>query len=399
MATDPQSPIPDPPSRDLWLIRLFTFVFIGAGGFLFPFVSLFYHRNGLSGTQIGLLGALGAGAGLLAAPFWGARSDRAARPVRVLQVGLVVTAAIILVLGRQSQFLPIALLVTLYFLASSGLLPLADLLAAHIASQANDAGYGSVRLWGSLGWTLVTAVAGRLIELFGLYLAFAGNALGYLLAALTLRWLPRAAIHLPEAASTPAAGRPGLRQAIPAFARSRRLAGLAIALGLYWLLTNNNLFQFEPIYMVQLGASETLVGLANALNAAVELPAMLLADRLLRRFSAGWLLRFHFLLSIGRAVGVLLFPTIPMILATRAVLGLQFSFYSVAIIAYINDHGPVGYRVTTLALVTVTLRSLMLMIGSPISGLVFDASGAYWLYALNLGGSLLGWAVLQFSRD
>jgi hypothetical protein len=81
------------------------------------------------------------------------------------------------------------------------------------------------------------------------------------------------------------------------------------------------------------------------------------------------------------------------------VLGLQFSLYSVAIIAYINEHGPTGYRVTTLALVTVTLRSLMLMIGSPISGLIFDASGAYWLYALNLGGSLLGWLALQLSRD
>jgi MFS transporter, PPP family, 3-phenylpropionic acid transporter len=399
LLTDPQSPTPDPRLPDLWLIRLFTFVFIGAGGFLFPFVSLFYHRNGLSGTQIGLLGALSAGAGLLAAPFWGARSDRAARPVRVLQAGLVVTAAMILILGRQSQFLPIAFFVTLYFLASAGLLPLADLLAAHIAAEANNAGYGSVRLWGSLGWTIVTSFAGRLIELFGLYIGFAGNALGYLLAALTLRWLPRAAVHLPEAASAAATARPGLRQALPAVARSRRLAGLAVALGAYWLLSNNNLFQFEPIYMVQLGASDTLVGLANALNAAVELPAMLLADRLLRRFSAGWLLRFHFLLSIARALAVLLVPTIPMILATRAVLGLQFSLYSVAIIAYINEHGPTGYRVTTLALVTVTLRSLMLMIGSPISGLVFDASGAYWLYALNLGGSLLGWLALQLSRD
>jgi PPP family 3-phenylpropionic acid transporter len=151
--------------------------------------------------------------------------------------------------------------------------------------------------------------------------------------------------------------------------------------------------------MSQLGAGEALVGLANALNAAVELPAMLWADRLLRRFTAGWLLRFHFVLSIARAVAMLLLPTIPTVLACRAVLGVQYSLYSVAIIAYVNDHAPVGYRATTLALLTVTLRSLMLMLGNPLSGFVFDASGAYWLYALNLGGSILGWAALQYSRD
>ena len=378
-------------------MRLFMLVFIGGGGFLFPFVSLFYHYNGLSGTQIGLLGALGAGAGLLVAPYWGAQSDRTSRPVRIMQAGLLATAVVVLILGRQSAFLPIAIFATLYSMTSAGLLPLADLLAAHVAAQANNAGYGSVRLWGSLGWTLVTAVAGRLIELFGLYLAFAGMAAGYVLSALTLQWMPRAAIQKP-AAARPAA-RPGLREALPAIARSRRLAGLSLSLGLYWLLTNNNLFQFEPIYMSQLGAGEALVGLANALNAAVELPAMLWADRLLRRFTAGWLLRFHFVLSIGRAVAMLLLPTIPTVLACRAVLGVQYSLYSVAIIAYVNDHAPVGYRATTLALLTVTLRSLMLMLGNPLSGFVFDASGAYWLYALNLGGSILGWAALQYSRD
>lgn len=318
--------------------------------------------------------------------------------MRLLQAGLLATAALTLVLGRQERFVPIALVVVVYSIASAGIAPMADQLAAAIASRANDAGYGSVRLWGSLGWTLVTAVAGRLVELFGLFLAFAGQAAGYALAALSLHWL-RGSSALSGASSGDAPARPGLRASVPAIARSRRLAGLSLAMGLYWLVTNNNLWQFEPIYMTQLGAGETLVGLANALNAAVELPAMLWADRLQRRFSPGWLLRFHFLLQIARSVAVLLVPTIPMILATRAVLGLQFSLYSVAIIAYVNRHAPPGYRVTTFALITVTIRSLVVMVGSPLSGLVFDAAGAYWLYALNLAGGVVGWLVLRVARD
>ncbi len=40
--------------RNLWTLRLYYFVLIGSGGFLFPFINLFYTQQGLSGTEIGL---------------------------------------------------------------------------------------------------------------------------------------------------------------------------------------------------------------------------------------------------------------------------------------------------------------------------------------------------------
>jgi PPP family 3-phenylpropionic acid transporter len=272
---------------------------------------------------------------------------------------------------------------------------MSDNLAVKIAEQVPGVGFGSIRLWGSLGWTLVTAVAGRIISSFTIYFAFVGYAVGMVWGAISLHFMSKSPS---QTAGTPADPAISNRQLIRQIAQNRRMVGLAIALGVSWLLSSG-LYPFEAIYMDELGASLTLIGLANALNAVVELPAMLWADKLLNRYTAGWLLRVAFLLQGVRMLAILLFPSIETLMLMRIVMGVQFSFYSVGIIAYINAYIKRSYRVTTLALFTITLRNLVVMISNPLSGVVYDAAGAYWLYAFGLAGALLGWLALQLSRD
>ncbi len=152
------------PKRNLWAIRAYYFVTIGAGGFVFPFITLFYRQQGLSGVEIGWLGTIQAAIGLVAAPIWGRWSDRLNKPRQLLQLALVGTAVFHLILGQQDQFWTIALLVAAIALVMAGWNPLSDNLAVDIAEGVPGTGFGSIRLWGSLGWTIVTAVAGRLIE-------------------------------------------------------------------------------------------------------------------------------------------------------------------------------------------------------------------------------------------
>lgn len=381
--------------RDLLLVRLYFFTWIGAGGFLLPFLAIFYRRQGLSGLEIGLIGTVQAVAALLAAPVWGRWNDRFNRPRQLMQIGLTATAIIMLIVGRQDAFVFIAVLVGLDALLTAGLEPLSTNLAHNIAERAG-AGYGSIRLWGSLGWTVVAATGGRIIQSLGIYVAFIGYAVGMVLSAVTLRFLPREDVG-PDDGARPAIIPANIGEVLNIIRHSPRLMSLAVGLGFYWLLTSG-LYQFESIYLDELGASETLIGLANAINAAVELPAMLWADRMLRRRTPGWLLRASFLLVALRALTIMVFPTVPVIMAMRVVIGLHFSLYSVGLVGYITAHTGRGYRVTTLALITITLRSLVVMVGNPISGLVYDLAGAYWLYALGVLGGLGAWLALQLGK-
>ena len=58
-------------------------MFAGFGAF-YPYITLAYEARGLDFSQIGLTISLGAATGLLAAPMWGALSDRFAGSPRVL---------------------------------------------------------------------------------------------------------------------------------------------------------------------------------------------------------------------------------------------------------------------------------------------------------------------------
>ena len=91
------------PKRHLYFIRAYYFILIGGGGFLFPFITIFYRRQGLSGTEIGIIGTIQAIAGLIAAPMWGRWSDATGRVRRLLQISFVLTAVSTLLLGRQSS--------------------------------------------------------------------------------------------------------------------------------------------------------------------------------------------------------------------------------------------------------------------------------------------------------
>ncbi len=104
--------------RNLWTLRLYYFLLIGGGGFLFPFINLFYTQQGLSGTEIGLLSTFASLAALIAAPWWGRRSDATSHPRRLLQFGLLATSLCMLALSQQTIFAWMALIVTLDALLS-----------------------------------------------------------------------------------------------------------------------------------------------------------------------------------------------------------------------------------------------------------------------------------------
>jgi PPP family 3-phenylpropionic acid transporter len=175
------------------------------------------------------------------------------------------------------------------------------------------------------------------------------------------------------------------------------LIGLTVALMFIWL-SSIGLYQFEPIFLDELGASETLIGLSGTLQALVELPGMWWADRLVRRYGSNRLLSAGVLLGAAMRGLVLLSPTLSTVIVARVLAGVSFSFFTVALVEFIGGRIPAEQVTTVWAFYSVTLRGLVSMLGSPLGGMAFDALGAYWLYAVALGGGILGWLVLLLCR-
>ena len=149
--------------------------------------------------------------------------------------------------------------------------------------------------------------------------------------------------------------------------------------------------------MKQLGASETIIGLASTIGALLELPGMLIADRLVRRLGASRLLGGSLLMQAAGMLLVLILPSVTAILILRALGGFYFSFYLVSAIAYLAQGAPQRQASTVMALYMVTLRGLVGLVGAPLAGALFDTLGAYWLYAFAMVGSLAAWLILRLT--
>lgn len=392
---------------NLFYIRAYSFTSIGAGGFILPFLALFYQEQGLSGSQIGVLVATAGVAGTLAAPVWGRWSDSSLRPRRLLQLALLGSGVCMLLLGLQTAFSWMVVFVASDALVGGGLEPLSTAQALAVTNR-EKSGFGSIRLWGSLGWAIIAPVSGWMIERRGLYSGFAGYFVGMAVSAAILglvRTMTTAQSRAPkreeEANLTPGLPDHGQTQQpvgklLATLSRDRSMVGLALALTILWLCGAGRL-QFEAIYLKQLGASETIIGLTNTIGALVELPAMLLADRLVRRHGAGAVMQIALLLQAAGMSLVLIFPSVNAIIGMRAVSGIYYSLYLVASIAYVVRGAPQGRDSTVLALYMVTLRGLVGLVGAPLGGYLYDLFGAYWLYAIALGGTLLGWLTLRLT--
>ena len=377
--------------RNLSILRLYYLTLGVGGGFLSPFITLFYQQQGLSGTEIGLLATFAGMAALVAAPLWGRLSDAAAHPRRWLQVELIASCLCLLLLSRQAAFVPIALFVVLNALVNAGSSPSSDALVMTVLNKIRS-GFGSVRLFASLGWAIAALLSGWLIEQIGLGVIFIGYIAGYALGA--------GAVHLirlpPKSVSRTLARQPRLsiRSALRDVLHSQRLRGLASALVVFGFMMYG-LRSFEALYLKQLGAPSTIVGLMSTIGATVELPGMLWADRLVRRHGAARVLRFSFTLEVVRLCGVLLAPTVPTLLLMRAVGGISFSWYVVSVLGFIYESVPEQRVTTTLALFNVTLPAIINMLAAPTSGFIFDRVGGYWLYMLGAIGAATAWLVLK----
>ena len=378
-------------TRNLSILR-FYYMLIGiGGGFLSPFITLFYQQQGLSGTEIGLLATLAGMAALIAAPLWGRLSDAAVHPRRWLQVELVASCVCLVLLSQQAAFIPIALFVVLNALMNSGSSPSSDALVMTVLNKIRS-GFGSVRLFASLGWAIAALLSGWLIEQWGLFVIFIGYVIGYGsgAGAVSLIRLP------PRSVSRTLAQQPrlSLRRTLRDVQRNKRLRGLIVALVIFGFMMYG-LRSFEALYLKQLHAPSIIVGLMSTIGATVELPGMLWADRLLRRYGAARVLRFSFTLEAARLCGVLLAPTVPTLLLMRAVGGISFSWYVVSVLGFIYESVPEQRVTTTLALFNVTLPAIINMAAAPTSGFIFDQVGGYWLYALGAIGSAAAWLVMK----
>lgn len=388
-----------PERRDLWFLRMYYLFWFGGMAFTSPFYALFLLSIGLTGTQIGTLSASGAVISLIAAPWWAARYESWKHPLSIMRIMLTIMAITYFMIAQQTTFAGVLAFQMLQALAGSSLAPIGDTVALRVTKAANT-GYGSVRVFGSLSWVILVLVAGQIVEHFGLKYSIIGASVSVMLAVFIIAQVrPSNFVRHAPAADSPPEPAPvlpkqsALRGTLSAITSQPLVLGAAV-MTLVIYIANNGVMQFQGSFLNRLGASDTIISVAGMLSALIELPAMIVVDRMLRKRSAYQLLMVAMLIYVGIRMIVFIAPSIGAIMLANASTGISYSILVVCVLRIVSDHTTPRNTRPVLAFINVTLMSVAGILGNPIAGMFFDHFGPRVLYAIGAMGYLLGFTIM-----
>lgn len=267
------------PGFRLAIFYFWYFAFLGAYA---PFWPLYLESVGLSASQIGILLALVPVTRMVGPAFWGWLADRRGARVPIVRATTVATLVLFCGVFAGSAFAWLFAVMLAMNLFWSGSLPLVEATTmAHLGARAH--GYGRIRAWGSVGFVLVVAVGGFVLDAAGV------RSLPWLIAGLLLVHAVTAYL-LPEAHSSARHDDdPGVGAIV------RRPEVLALLLGCFLMSVAHGPYHtFYSIWLVGHGYSKADVGLLWGLGVVCEIAVFVGWSRLIGRLGARALLLFAY---------------------------------------------------------------------------------------------------------
>ena len=355
-------------NRSDTLFKAFYFLFFAGLAALMPFLALYYEGLGMSGRQIGVLTAIPPLIALFAASLWGGLADATHQHRRLLALAMAGAIVCVLAVSQASSFAMLGGLIIVYAFFFAPINPLVDNSAMEMLGERRNQ-YGRLRLWGAIGWGLSAPLIGRLVETHGLRWSFFGYAGIMALGLLVILRLPI------SESSMGGSFWYGFRVLM---ARRRWILFLIVVFvaGLGAGILNNYLF----LYMNQLGASATLMGLSLTVATLSELTVFALSGRMLQRWGTGRMLAVSIVAMVIRMLAYSLIVTPWAVLVIQLLHGFTFATLWTAGVSYANSAAPRGMGATAQGVFSGVTMGLAAATGALVGGWLYQGVGPVLMF-------------------
>ncbi|HEX9052882.1 MAG TPA: MFS transporter [Anaeromyxobacter sp.] len=349
-------------------LRLFYLLYYGNVGTVLPYFAPYLRGRGFSGEQIGIVQMLPSLLAPVVAISWASFADHRASPQRAIRLaaGWAALAVVLLPLARDPW--QVGAVVLLMSLGDRAVVPLADAITLEWCRDHPGASYARIRLWGSIGFIVLSLAIGRALTLRGdrpadllVPVAVALCVAGYALAA---RGAPPSATRVERPVGRDLAD----------LARDRRLHLLLAASALHWAACAPFHLLFG-VFVRDLGLTADVTGVGMGLGVLAEIAALLAFPRLEARFPLRGLFAAAFLGSavrwalLSRATGA--FP----VAALQLLHGLTFGLFWGSATRALADLVPPRLRATGQAVFTAIVFGGGNAAGYALSGIGYDRLG------------------------
>ncbi|WP_018984611.1 MFS transporter [Salinimonas chungwhensis] len=315
---------------NLVLLALTYFLYFGQLGVLVPYLGIFLDGRGFTSSDIGNLFAVITLSRIIGPSIWAGLADRSGKALQILRLGCFLSALCFLLVFFVSSFWGLTLAFGLMMMFWTAVLPQLEVITMQAVAPGKTP-YGQVRLWGSVGFILLTVGVGKGLDLTSSELPVYVSLGVLCLLFISALFLHQPALQQHSREETGNLWRFAGQRPFIVFMLSAIL--LQISFGPY--------YGFFALYMRDLQYSGQETGLLIALGVLAEIGIFLIASRLIRQFGVWTLLMGCLLLTAFRWYALAAWADSPwIVMTTQLIHALSFGLNHATSVHFIHQYLP-----------------------------------------------------------
>jgi PPP family 3-phenylpropionic acid transporter len=350
--------------RTAFLLSSFFFLHYATLGIIFPFTGYYFKLAGFSGTEIGIFLSIFPLVKFLLTARWLHFFSKVKNKNLFVATCVVISTFAIFPLTLTNNRLLVGLILFIFSVTRTGVIPVIDSIAVSMDSHIP---YGRIRLFGSIGFICTSIIGGMLMDKIG----------------------PSAFVWTYTAA--------GLLAAVPAFLtdysgdflkpRSKAERKLTPELAVFFLgvtvyLTSFGfLSNFFNIKVSEAGYSQTWAGYMWSIGVLTEIVFLYNQEIILKMFRVKTLLALSMFMAGVRYLVTGYTDSLLVLCIFSTFNGFAYGGVHIAIMRYIRRYVPDRLKLKAQGMYSGFGYGLGTIIGSLISGIIYDISGIQTVFA------------------
>jgi PPP family 3-phenylpropionic acid transporter len=366
-----------------WRLSTWYFVYFSFIGAYMPYFGVYLQAQGFSAWDISLLLSLMQVMRLVAPNLWSVMAERSGHKTWVVRAATLMCAISFITLFHTRGFTATFAAMALVAFFWSASLPLIEALTLSQLDRHPER-YGSIRLWGSVGFVVAVQAIGALLDI---------QPISQLLwiSLILLAALFACSLLLHEA-RTETTARPPV--SLKAMLRRPQVIPLLWA-SFLMAAAHGPLYVFYSIHLVDHGYSKTLIGALWSLGVLAEILAFMLMPHLLRHRPLNQILLSTFAVAVLRFLLIGWYATsLPLLVFAQILHGVTFGIFHAAMVALLHQWYPGHEQTRAQALYGSISFGAGGLLGGLLSGQSWDTLGAGWSYTLGACFAAAGFMTL-----
>ncbi len=382
-------------------------------GVICSFASVFLLDRGYSNTEIGIILAIGNIFAVILQPIMGDLADRSRKIsffgfMEMMTALLMVLTVFLLVLQKKS-----GILMFVYVMAFGWMnivQPFCNAMNRKLSETGVYINFGACRAIGSLTYSIMCFFLGSLVERFGVnVLPVTGEVVLILFlttVVIVAKSFRKAMAEKSDGTKSAASGSSAANAAaedeeeinLPMFVKRNKMF-LVLCLGVLGLYYTNSVLN---TYMAQIaesvGGDNGDIGRIFSILALMEIPTMMLFDRINKRFRTRTLMKFSAVAFVFWILICFLAENVMTLILAQFIQPFSFALFLPSIVRFIDDIMSKGEAVKGQTMFTTT-TTMAAVFASLIGGVILDAAGPKMLTLTAACVTAVGAAVVVFSAD